>query len=93
MAARAQSKVPVVGFLRSGSSADSAPLVAAFRQGLNESGYIEGQNVAIEDRWAEGHYDRLSALAADLVQRQVDVKVCPRCRFSDHAIQDHPISQ
>lgn len=75
MAARAQSKVPVVGFLRSGSSADSAPLVAAFRQGLNESGYIEGQNVAIEYRWAEGHYDRLSALAADLVQRQVDVLV------------------
>jgi ABC-type uncharacterized transport system substrate-binding protein len=76
VAARAQSsKAPVIGFLRSGSSADSAPLVAAFRQGLNELGYIEGQNLVIEYRWAEGHYDRLSALAVDLVERRVAVLV------------------
>jgi putative ABC transport system substrate-binding protein len=76
LVARAQkSAIPLIGFLGSASPAQSTPFIAAFRKGLNETGYVEGKNVAIEFRWAEGHYDRLSALAAELVRRQVVVLV------------------
>jgi putative ABC transport system substrate-binding protein len=64
-----QPAMPVIGFLSSLSSGDQAPIMAAFRQGLNDAGYAEGRNIVIEYRWAEGQYDRLPALVADLVRR------------------------
>ena len=70
LAARAQ-QTPVVGMLSSGSAEGFAPRVRAFRQGLHEAGYVEGRNVKIEFRWADGRYERLPALAADLVSRGV----------------------
>ena len=74
LAARAQQPaMPLVGFLHSGSPEPFAPNVAAFRQGLTDTGFVEGRNVAIEYRWARGQYDRLPALAADLVQHQATI--------------------
>jgi putative ABC transport system substrate-binding protein len=89
-----QKAMPVIGFLNSRSPADSAALVAAFHQGLGETGFVEGQNVAIEYRWAEGRYDRLPALAADLVGRKVNVIIAlaaPAASAAKNATSTIPI--
>jgi putative tryptophan/tyrosine transport system substrate-binding protein len=78
LAARAQQPaLPVIGFVDSGSAEASAGYVAAFRKGLGETGYVEGQNVTVEYHWLEGQYDRLPALMADLVRRRVAVIATP----------------
>ena len=68
-----QKMMPVIGFLAGTSAEPSTSTVAAFHRGLSEAGYVVGRNVAIEYRWAEGHYDRLAAFAVDLADRKVDV--------------------
>jgi len=75
LAARAQQAMPVVGLLSSASSRDYGQMIAAFQKSLGEAGFVEGQNVKFEYVWADEHYDRLPALAADLVRRQVNVIV------------------
>lgn len=80
--ARAQQAMPTVGFLRLTSAADSSHLLAGLRQGLKEAGFVEGQNVTIEARYAEGHRDHAAALAADLIKRQVATIV------TDQAVHD-----
>jgi putative ABC transport system substrate-binding protein len=75
LAARAQQPMPVIGLINGTSAQKYEPQVAAFREGLKESGFVDGENVTIEYRWAEGDYSRLPALAADLVKRQVAVIV------------------
>jgi putative tryptophan/tyrosine transport system substrate-binding protein len=95
LAARAQQKaMPVIGYLGSGSAGPLSRSRAAFRQGLSETGYVEGQNVAFESRWADGHYDRLPALAADLVGRNVDLIAAwgtPSTRAAKSATSKIPI--
>jgi putative tryptophan/tyrosine transport system substrate-binding protein len=92
---RAQQKaMPVIGYLHYASPGPNAPNVAAFHQGLSETGYVEGQNVAIEYRWAAGRYDRLPALATDLVGHKVDVIVAagpPAARAAKSATSTIPI--
>jgi putative tryptophan/tyrosine transport system substrate-binding protein len=93
LAARAQQPaMPVVGVLSPRSPAVDAPLIAVIRQGLNDTGFFEGRNVTLDYRWADGQYDRLAALAADLVRRQVAVIVAPGGEISAHAAKTATVS-
>jgi len=85
LAVRGQQAIPVVGFLSPGLPEPSSFLVVAFRDGLREASYVEGQNVTIEYRWAKGHYDQLQTMAADLVRRQVAVIAATGGSTSAHA--------
>ena len=86
LAVRAQQPaMPVIGFIRDGSAEPNARYAAAFRKGLNETGYVEGQNVTVEYHWLEGQYERLPALLADLVRRQVAVIATPGTRLAQAA--------
>jgi putative tryptophan/tyrosine transport system substrate-binding protein len=93
IAARAQ-QLPIVGFLHAGTADGYAKEVAGFRQGLRESGYVEGQNVRMEYRWANGHYEQLSDLAADLVRKHVNIIAAapfPAALAAKNATQAIPI--
>ena len=96
LAARGQQAVPVVGFLNSASPDAFAPYVGGFLQGLRDGGYIDGQNVKVEYRWAYGQYDRLPQLAAELVGQQVAVIVAsggePSVRPQKLQRAAHPLS-
>jgi putative tryptophan/tyrosine transport system substrate-binding protein len=91
LAAKAQQRaVPIVGFLGSETPDDSAERLRAFHQGLSETGFVEGRNVAIEYRWAEGRNDRLPALAAELVRRQVAVIASVAAGCDQHGSRGQP---
>ena len=95
IAARAQQSVPVIGYLNGASAAEFPHFLAGFRKGLSEIGYVEGRNVTIEYRYADGRYDRLPALAADLVARKITVIVAtagtPTIRAAKAATSTIPI--
>src|SRR5262245_61201887 len=85
VAARAQQPTPIVGLINSRSAQDAVRNVAAFRKGLHETGYVEGQNVMVEYHWLEGQFDRLPAVMADLVRRRVAVIATPAFRAGAQA--------
>src|SRR5262245_16444382 len=85
LTARAQQPTPIVGLINSRSAQDAVRNVAAFRKGLDETGYVEGQNVRVEYHWLQGQFDRLPAVMADLVRRRVDVIATPAFRAAAQA--------